>query len=514
MGGLVFRETVGCFLRGSIVIAPFLEFGAVVPGYKQMSWHPMQSNPSRGEPRQVAVQKDAMPRSASPTPIGVSSRLRSFIIWLALKPLLPVLDMVLAQRRRFYQRLTAYCMGGCFVECWSIIGKGKPVDSDSPEFEEIFAAINHYLPVASRNRGEYNALERIILRTRYSEWAIRDTIDLDVKRVYRFVLKHRLAPIFKRYINLYNYVGYISVKEIAAFERSSSATPSIDYWSKTVKFDQLPPLLDADTKAWKVKSYLRKNVVRLKRELAENNYTRFNPSFSDLSAFIALSGSLLLLLGYLRVSLLGIYFRFPFQDYFSATDYLRTSVNLTGLYLFSAALTAAFVFLHFSTLGAYSLQEPDLRRRSIPGRIDLFGYHALGMSACVAFGVIYLRAGMIEPLPLFAALMYAGSIGIPRLAVLFFEKPVKAYVALWLIYSTVMSTITGVMREVDRLNSPPPRNESRTLQFEDRKFDEMEWQFIAFTSEYILIRNRSTHSLTIRARSGLKSIDNENMVAP
>jgi len=417
--------------------------------------------------------------------------------------------MALGLNRKFYHRLSADCVSGCFVECWSKISDGKPVDSESAEFNEIFVAIEHYFQKSSRERGDYNIFERSILRTRYNYWVLRDISRTDAKRAYRFVLKHRLASIIRRYANLNNYVAYIASREMKSWEINSAVEPSVCYWKGRVDFSQLPPVLHANTKPNKVGSYLRKNVVQLKHQLAESNYLKLDPSFSDITAFITLSGTLLLVLGYLRVHVLGAYFGFPFQDYFGTTDYLKTSVSLTGQYLFSAVLTAFLGFLYLATAGAYSRQEPDLQRRSIPGRINSFTYHAVGISSALALVVVYYNTRTIESVTLLVALLYVGGFFIPRVAMSFFKESLKAYLMLWLIFLAAVGTVSGVVREIRKLNMVPPIGEGRLLEFADRKFSENDWQFIAFTSEYVIMRDRLTQSVVVRNRSGLKSIESK-----
>jgi hypothetical protein len=467
----------------------------------------MQSDAERKQLAVPFVEKD---ESVQPQPRTSSRRARALAILTtaAVIPLIGVWSLAIRQRQRYYLKLSSYCFGGCFVECWVKISGGKPVDSDSPLFKEIFGSMYYFFRKASYTRGgEFNPYERVILRYRHSEWVVRDVVRPDARRAYRFVLKHRLAGIFKRYVNLYNYVGFTAAKEIESFEKRSGVSPSIEYWKKTVRFDRLPGQLSDKTKSRAVGAFLRKNVKQLKRDLAEKNYVKLDLSFSDISSFIALSGTLLLVLGYLRTYLLAAYFGFPFQEYFGTTDYLTTSINLTGQYLFGALLTAAFSFLYLSTLGAYSEQEFVTQRKSISGRLNSFSYHGLGISSYAALASVYYNTRMVEPTSLLIAFVYPASIILPRIARSFFIHPLKSYVLMWLIFSTLISTATGVVREINLLNSQPTKATARILKFGDVEFSEAEWQFVAFTSEYVIMRNRSSRAIMVRKRADLKTIE-------
>ena len=88
------------------------------------------------------------------------------------------------------------------------------------------------------------------------------------------------------------------------------------------------------TKARTVRAFFADLVRELKLSFARANYIKIDFTLSDLTALIALCGALLLVLGYVRIFILGGYFGFPFQNYFGIADYLATSLNLTGQILF------------------------------------------------------------------------------------------------------------------------------------------------------------------------------------
>jgi hypothetical protein len=69
------------------------------------------------------------------------------------------------------------------------------------------------------------------------------------------------------------------------------------------------------------------------------------------------------------------------------------------------------------------------------------------------------------------------------------------------------ATLTGAFGEIDRLNNLRVNSPVRVLQFEDMRYDEKEWQVIAFATEYVIVRNRQSKQPLVRSRKELKSIE-------
>jgi hypothetical protein len=84
-------------------------------------------------------------------------------------------------------------------------------------------------------------------------------------------------------------------------------------------------------------------------------------------------------LGYVRIFILGVYFGFPFQNYFGIADYLATSLNLTGQVLFGSVLAAIFGYGSIATSNSYSVQQTELQTNSTQARIAGLGYHFVGV---------------------------------------------------------------------------------------------------------------------------------------
>lgn len=282
---------------------------------------------------------------------------------------------------------------------------------------------------------------------------------------------------------------------------------SVNYWRSKVRFDRLPKPLNDKTKARAIQKFLAEWVRELKLSFARASYIKIDFALSDLTSLATLCGALLLFLGYTRIFILGAYFGFPFQNYFGIADYLTTSLNLTGQVMVGGILSAILTYGLVATANSYSVQQTELQTNSSQAKRLRFIYHFTGISALVAAVITYVRLGYIDDTAALGALVYVGVFAIARASVAIFENPLKAYMALGFVYFSFVSTLTGAVREIQRLNQPPTGSPTRTLQFEDARYDEKEWQLVAITIDYVIIRNRQTKQLLVRSRNELKSIE-------
>jgi hypothetical protein len=413
----------------------------------------------------------------------------------------------LRRRRSFFRRIITNCNAACFIECWTVVAKGQLIDTSSPLAGQINNAVDYYLTRAVYARGEFGQYERLLLAPQYALWFLRDTQKPDEHRARTFAAERELAAIFEKYENLYNYVCFTASKEIEKLEVQSKEPASVMYWRSKVRFNALPKPLNDKTKARAVRSYFADLVRELKLSFARANYIKIDFTLSDLTALVALSGALLLVLGYVRIFILGAYFGFPFQNYFGIADYLATSLNLTGQVLLGGGIAAISGYGTIATSNSYSIQQTELQTSSWQARLTRFVYHFTGLSALVLVPLGYFQLGYFNTITALLALIYIGVFAISRASIALFANPVKAYVAMSAIYFSLAATVTGAFGEVNRLNHPSDNSTKRVLHFEDVRYDEKEWQIIAFTTEYVIIRNRQTKQLLVRSRKELKSIE-------
>jgi hypothetical protein len=293
-------------------------------------------------------------------------------------PLVWLLFVALRRRRSFFRSVIHNCNAACFVECWTLVAKNELIDTRSSLAGQINNAADYYLTRAVYARGEFGKYEQLLLDWQYSLWVIRDIKKPDEHRARNFAAEHELAPIFEKYANLYNYVCFTASKEIEKLEVQQNEPVSVKYWRKTVRFDMLPRSLNEKTKARAVRTFFAGLVRELKLSFARANYLRIDFTLSDLTSLVALCGALLLVLGYVRIFILGGHFGFSFQDYFGVADYLATSLNLTGQVLLGGVLAAISGYASIATHNSYSVQQTELETNSSHARIARLGLHLGG----------------------------------------------------------------------------------------------------------------------------------------
>lgn len=67
----------------------------------------------------------------------------------------------------FFSKLSRQCRNACFIEIWSQITQGKPIDFDSSLYAEINQIIEYYFTKASNSRASIGLLERKVLPNNY-----------------------------------------------------------------------------------------------------------------------------------------------------------------------------------------------------------------------------------------------------------------------------------------------------------------------------------------------------------
>jgi uncharacterized protein (DUF486 family) len=414
---------------------------------------------------------------------------------------------IVSRRGRYFSKLTTLCHVNCAFEVWTHIYKGSLLDTDSQTFKEIDAAITHYLMKSSTCRESFSFFEQRMLQTNVVYWHKRNLQDDQRLRHFRFVLKHRLATIIKRYVNLQNYINFLALKEVASIETALKENVSVFYWKHLVKFDQLPSPLQQNTRPRKLKSFLRKKLNKAKQEIARENYLKIDFALSDLTAFLTLSGALLLVLGYFRIAVIGWYFQFPYERYFGTTDYIAASLSSIDEYIAAAIVSGLLVFFVNATVKAHSLQSISHQSQSLSGRINSWQWHFLGISSILAVGIVFFQQHLLEPMSLGFACTYVGIYGISFVSRNFFVEPIKALVVLSLVLAAFTNALAGVAREINQITQKKPGALVRLLRFSDTIYNEPEWRVLAFTKDFVILRRQTDGTIQVRPKSELKAID-------
>ncbi|WP_156948896.1 hypothetical protein [Bradyrhizobium sp. WSM1417] len=458
----------------------------------------MTEDPSGGPPSESASLAQ-LGRSLIGLRIVLQSLLRFyFLIWR------------LRWRSRYFMRLCATCHMACLFEIWPKVSDGGPLDSDSHVYKQAHEAVGYYLMRSSTSRTKFAAFEPRILGWNYLAWHLAQTNPPEAQKHFRFMRKHRLARIIRYYENIQNYINYLAASEIEPLQQLGNEATTREDWKLKVDFDQLPAELKTKPhSARRLSSFLRKKLRSARGAIAIKNYLKVDFTLSDISSFIAISGALLLLLGFGRIALLGWSFGVPFSRYFSTTDYVASGLGEIYGYLGSALLSATLAFLRLATATAVSVQEPEIYQRTWSGRSERWILHSLGISGVVALVVVGLRDHRVDTLSLAIAMYYLLSLTVWNVSVRFFKDPLKAGMLLVIIAASSASTLVGTVREIQAMTEVSLKEPPRTIRFTDATYDEPSWRVFAITNNFVLLRRHSDGVLVVKARTDLKSIEDQ-----
>ena len=400
------------------------------------------------------------------------------------------------------------CRQACFVEVWAQTAEGKPVDGNSRLFREIWEVIDYYLSRPPKRMEPPGHLEQIILPQIY---LVRPQPELNLnarKRYYRFAHKFKIAKIIHEYANIQFLINLKATEAFASLQETLyKETPSVSYWKALVARRRLPDKLDENTKPRRIDSYLKKKIKEGKLRIARSNYPKLDFSFSDLGAFIAVSGALLLLLGYLHVYIVNSYFGVPYQWYFQTSDYIASSANGIGGVFLGAIVAAAFGFFYWSAVNSYSLQSASVIAQSFSSRLHSWILHFLGCSALLALVVVFYNEGRIDSLSFLVASLYIGSLLIGRFCSLYFTNPLRALFFITLAYVATADAVADSLREIEQVTRLKSGSPTRILRFVDRSYSEPEWYVLAITSGFVIMRHQLDGAIRVLPKSDLKEID-------
>jgi hypothetical protein len=402
-----------------------------------------------------------------------------------------------------------HCRVACFVEVWFRVADGKPVDTKSPLYDEVSNAIDYYLTRPPKRGAPPGAFEEITLAHIYLK-PDREEPNLTTKRrLYAFVHKFKVANIIREFVNIQ---ALINLKATEKFEDLQSnffkEIPSVPYWKQKISQQRLPAKLQGNAQLAQINSYLKNRIREGKKRIARSNYPKLDLSLSDLAAFIATSGTLLLLLGYIHVFIVNSYFGIPYQQYFQASDYIASSVNGLAAIFLGAFLAAGYGFLFWSTISSYSTQSASLYAQSFSSRAYNWMFHVLGTSSLLSLATVYYFEQRIDALSFLGASLYVGIPLIAHFCVLFCSNPLRAVFLLGLVYIATMQTISDALREIERVLQIKSSAPMRTLEFTHGTYSEPEWYVLAVTSSFVIMRHSVDGAIRVVPKSDLKRIDN------
>jgi hypothetical protein len=425
-----------------------------------------------------------------------------------------LINFAVKRRSRYFMRLCARCHVACMFEVWSKISDG-PLDSESRSYKDADAAITYYLMRSSTARQNFASAEITILSWNFLAWHRAQTDPPNARKHFNFVRKHRLAKIIRYYENLQNYISYVATTEIASYQELLKEPLSCEEWKSKVKFNRLPPeFKDKPHRARRLASFLAKKLRSLKREIAIKNYLKIDFALSDITSFIAISGALLLLLGFGRVAFLGWYFEIPFARYFGTTDYIASGLGEIYAYLFAAFFAAGLSFYRLAAATAISLQGPDFYRQSWSGRFEKWTVHLTAVSACVALVLVGVQFHWVDTISLAFVLSYLIPLVVWNVSLRFFKDPLKAGLLLAMVLVSAAITFVGTINEIQRITRASANAHPRTIQFNDSAFNEPAWKILAITNNFVILRRQSDGIVLAKARADLKSIEDRAPLTP
>ena len=406
------------------------------------------------------------------------------------------------------------CRVACIIEAWDKITEHKPLDLDSPLYDQLDNVIKYYLTRVSNSRASIGLIERGLLPHNGISWKERASGIEKERPYFKFVLKHRLARIIKQYVNIQYYINFCATEQFSSIEEKFGESPSGPFWKAKVDFDQLPMPLRDSKKPNVINSYLKTRIKEAKRKLAHANYLKVDFSTSDLTAFVALSGTILLVLGYLQVAILSTYFGVPYQRYFDVSDYIAASINSIDKYLLGAFIAFVFGYFQIASAESFVLHRASFKHRPLSDRTHIWIWHFTGISSVVALCVVFFTRKLIDPFSLYVAGLYIGMQIIGSISAKFFVNPAKAYLFISLAFIAILGGVDGSIREIYRIEYPESHPTIRTLQFEDKNYSEPEWSVLAITSDFVILRQQSNGLIEVRAKSDLKGVFDVGNVAP
>jgi hypothetical protein len=207
------------------------------------------------------------------------------VLWLLTK-------VVEIEPRRF-KKMSTLCHVSCFVELWSLVTDGKPIDRSSPLFDEISSAIFYYFRKPLFERSAIGALERKILPDNYAPWVLRDKLSAEAERREIFVHEHGLLDTINKHVNIHNYINLRAAERVSDLEIKSNQDVSAKFWRTEVSKERLPPELRLNPTLRRMMAYLKKSVRDVQRDLARKNYLKLEFSMSDITALATLTGTVL-----------------------------------------------------------------------------------------------------------------------------------------------------------------------------------------------------------------------------
>jgi hypothetical protein len=398
------------------------------------------------------------------------------------------------------------CKFACAVECWKEATGGKPIDFSSDLYRSIEKTVSFYLNRPIYSRASIGWLEGRLLPANFLAWKSTSLTNYEIRQCYRLVLRYRLASIIKNYANIHNFICYRATISFSSLGDSLGEPSGAEYWKDLVRIEKLPKEIRGVQKPEKIYKYVTARIKSIRSDIALQNYRKIDFTISDITGFLTISGSLLVLMGYLRVAIVNKYFGVPYGNYFSLTDYLAVSIASIDWYFCAMLLSVAFAFFNAASVDTAAIRS-SIKVVSRSERVHSVVWHVTGISSVAAILAGLYRGHSVDTVALSVACIYAFVPAAGIIAKRFFTDPMKAYLFLSLAMLAVLGAISSSLLEIKRIEHPNEQSNGDSVVVGSQVFSGKEWSIIAVTNSFIILRSASNGTVRVFGRCDRGTLD-------
>ena len=446
-----------------------------------------------------------MDKSAKKQGLSAGGSIRKALESATVKSLVWVIEKATKSASKKYTKLFILCDVACFVEAWTRITDGKPVDSTNILYSELNEAIEYYMFKDGLSRKDYGLYERDVLSWHYGLSILQKYSRTKIRALYAFVSHHKIADILVKYRNISNYICFRATKDLSKLEFGLGHETSSLYWMERFRRARLPEFLRFDPFVWKISRWLKSVSNKSKRELAKINYVKYDFSFSELASLVAVLGSLTFLLGYLRVMVIFSHFGVRYENYFSIVDYLSVSMAALSRYFPIVVLVFFFQLLFVATLNSYSITPAVPTKRPLSERVQTWYLHVVGLSGVAALVSVFVREHRIDADAFLVSGMYIGIWPLVTVSVRFFESPYKAFLLGGIILTATIDDVADAIRAIEAAQNSTDEQQIIHLQ-SGTDYSATVWATLGATSDFVILRRRADGMVEVLRKADIRSV--------
>lgn len=431
----------------------------------------------------------------------VIDRIKHILSWILFR----FIDGLLRFSARRYLTLSAACQVACRFDVWMKIEGEVPLDMDSPRYKAIVSLVEHYLYQDNTTRIGLSHYERRILPLNYFAWLERDDQRNSAFDHWKIVKQYHLVSTLRKYQNLQRLINLWAVRDIHVLEKHTEYD-SVQFWADSIREKHLP--IELSSKPRNIQSYLRRRISEAKKAIGEQGRYKFALSLSAVSSFVAIAGAMMIASSYIRTNIVFGYFGIPFGDYFSAADYLSSSITVVDDYLILTAITMCYAAISYSA-GTASVVTVGGESVSVSKEERFFSLvqHLIAVSSTIALGYQYWNEKRLDPTLLFIMILYGG-LRASQLRVVsrYAAHKTQLLFVLMFLSLAVGHLVSGTAREIYAIEDGVGSTNNRLFEFESVTYDEPAWRVLAVTSDFLIFRRQVGGRVDVMAKYRLISV--------